>query len=125
MVKKDEGIAAVVAVMLILAVVVTCMTLYTTVYVPQLKQAAEIEHSGDVQIAFERFASDVDTLYANGKNASYAEVVELGGGDVFLSPVKSSGTILIENQTIGSLYVGGVVTKLNTTLVSYQPSYSS
>lgn len=124
--KRDEGIAAVVAVMLILAVIITCMTLYTTVYVPQMKQAAEIEHSNDVQLAFERFAADADALYALGKNATYSQVVELGGGDVLLSAVKSSGTLKVENQTIGRIEIGSLPpVTLNTTIVTYQPSYSS
>ncbi|MFA5453396.1 MAG: hypothetical protein WC248_07465, partial [Candidatus Methanomethylophilaceae archaeon] len=59
----DEAVSTVIALMLILAIISTCIAVYTTTYVPGLKQQSEIVHSEDVKYAFERFASDIDNIY--------------------------------------------------------------
>ena len=124
--EKDDAVSPVIALMLILAILATCMAVYTTTYVPGLKQQDEITHTGEVKLAFMRFASDIDNVIALGKPAVYTEVLELGGGDVPLSPTKSSGTIEINPSPIGTYQVDGGETKdLNGIAVTYTPSFTA
>ena len=123
--EKDDAVSPVIALMLILAILATCLAVYTTTYVPGLKQQDEITHSGEVKLAFERFASDIDNLIALGKPAVYTEVLELGGGDVPLSPTKSSGTIEINTTVIGNYTVDSETKDLKGIEVSYTPSFTA
>ena len=123
--EKDDAVSPVIALMLILAILATCLAVYTTTYVPGLKQQDEITHSGEVKLAFERFASDIDNVIALGKPAVYTEVLELGGGDVPLSPTKSSGTIEINTTVIGNYTVGSETKDLNVIEISYLPSFTA
>ena len=123
--EKDDAVSPVIALMLILAILATCMAVYTTTYVPGLKQQDEITHSGEVKLAFERFASDIDNVIALGKPAVYTEVLELGGGDVPLSPTKSSGTIEINTTVIGNYTVDSETKDLNGIEISYTPSFTA
>ena len=124
--EKDDAVSPVIALMLILAILATCMAVYTTTYVPGLKQQDEITHSGEVKLAFERFASDIDNLIALGKPAVYTEVLELGGGDVPLSPTKSSGTIEIEEIKIGTYQIGTETPlDLDGVQITYTPSFTA
>ena len=124
--EKDDAVSPVIALMLILAILATCMAVYTTTYVPGLKQQDEITHTGEVKLAFMRFASDIDNVIAQGKPAVYTEVLELGGGDVPLSPTKSSGTIEINTSKIGAYQIDGGETKdLNGIAVTYTPSFTA
>ena len=124
--EQDDAVSPVIALMLILAILATCLAVYTTTYVPGLKQQDEITHSGDVKLAFERFASDIDNVIALGKPAVYTEVLELGGGDVPLSPTKSSGTIEINTSKIGKYQInGGDEETLNGIEILYTPSFTA
>ena len=123
--KKDDAVSPVIALMLILAILATCMAVYTTTYVPGLKQQDEITHSGEVKLAFERFASDIDNVIALGKPAVYTEVLELGGGDVPLSPTKSSGTVEINTTVIGNYTIGSETKNLYGIEISYLPSFTA
>ena len=124
--EKDDAVSPVIALMLILAILATCMAVYTTTYVPGLKQQDEITHTGEVKLAFMRFASDIDNVIAQGKPAVYTEVLELGGGDVPLSPTKSSGTIEINTSKIGTYQIGsGTEQDLNGIAVTYTPSFTA
>ena len=123
--KKDDAVSPVIALMLILAILATCMAVYTTTYVPGLKQQDEITHSGEVKLAFERFASDIDNVIAQGKPAVYTEVLELGGGDVPLSPTKSSGTVEINTTVIGNYTIGSETKNLYGIEISYLPSFTA
>ena len=123
--EKDDAVSPVIALMLILAILATCLAVYTTTYVPGLKQQDEITHSGEVKLAFERFASDIDNVIALGKPAVYTEVLELGGGDVPLSPTKSSGTIEINTTVIGNYTVGSGEKNLTGIEISYLPSFTA
>ena len=123
--EKDDAVSPVIALMLILAILATCMAVYTTTYVPGLKQQDEITHTGEVKLAFMRFASDIDNVIAQGKPAVYTEVLELGGGDVPLSPTKSSGTIEINTSKIGMYQTGSETKDLNGIAVTYTPSFTA
>ena len=123
--EKDDAVSPVIALMLILAILATCLAVYTTTYVPGLKQQDEITHSGDVKLTFERFAADIDNLIALGKPAVYTEVLELGGGDVPLSPTKSSGTLEIEETILGTYTTGSETGNLTGIRVTYLPSFTA
>ena len=124
--EKDDAVSPVIALMLILAILATCMAVYTTTYVPGLKQQDEITHTGEVKLAFMRFASDIDNVIAQGKPAVYTEVLELGGGDVPLSPTKSSGTIEIEEIKIGTYQIGTETPlDLDGVQITYTPSFTA
>lgn len=122
---EDSAISSVVALMLILAILVTCFSIYATTYVPGVKQQAEIVHSAGVEDAFGRISADIDNLYAFERPVQFTEAVVLGGGDFLLSPGRSSGTLTIGDRTIGNLTVNGNTTYLNTTVISYVPSFSA
>lgn len=128
--RRECGVASVVALMLLLAVIVTFLSLYATTYLPALKQQAEIEQTTSVKEAFMRFDNDVDHVLSEKKDASYGETIRLGGGDILLNPEKSSGmlargdpeilySITVSNRS-GTLkqFTGFIVN------VSYVPSYS-
>ncbi len=121
----DEAVSTVIALMLILAILSTCIAIYSATYVPGLKQQSEILHSGEVQYAFSRLSSDVDNLYSLDRSAQFSEPVPLGGGDILLSPGKSSGTIELQNEEIGRFIVGDDTFVVNATTALYTPSYSS
>ncbi|MDV0441069.1 hypothetical protein [Methanorbis furvi] len=121
----NEAVSTVIALMLILAILSTCIAIYSATYIPGLKQQSEILHSEEVQYAFQRLSSDVDNLYSLGRPAQFSEPVPLGGGDILLSLVKSSGTIELQKKNIVSITVGGEEFDVETTSVSYTPSYSS
>lgn len=120
----DEAVSTVIAVMLVLAILATWMAIYSATYVPGLKQQSEIMHSEGVQYAFQRFSSDVDNLYSLGKPAQFSEPVMLGGGDVLLSPGKSSGTLELQKTEIAMLQIGDTPIPIYTTNFTYTPSYS-
>ena len=103
----DEAVSTVIALMLVLAILATCIAIYSATYIPGLKQQSEILHSGEVQYTFLRLSSDIDNLYSLGKPAQFSEPVLLGGGDILLSPVKSSGTLELTENQIGILNITG------------------
>jgi len=108
--KHDDALAPVIAVMLILAIGVTVFAVYTSTYLPGLKQQAEVEHLKDVESGFLRFSSDIDNAIASGKpNITYSEQIPLGGGDILVNSMKSSGTIRIQNETLGNITVTGSI----------------
>ena len=87
--KSDEAIAPVVAGLLILAVIVTVLSVYFTTYVPSLKEEAEIEHLSSVEREFLSFSSDIENAVWQKTQGRLSRNIELGGGDVFLSSIKS------------------------------------
>lgn len=126
--KEEEAVSTVVAMMLILAILSTLIAIYTATYLPGLKQQAEIEHSHDVADAFARFGSDIDYAVSHKTGARFSEPFALGGGDVLLSPVRSSGTVTIENQTLVKVTITGKETKKKAASlvnISYVPSFTT
>ncbi|MDD1701658.1 MAG: hypothetical protein LUQ31_01590, partial [Methanoregula sp.] len=97
---KDDAIAPVIAVMLILAAVVTVYTIWNAVYVPAEKGASEVEHLKNVESAFQHFSSDIEFAVSSHQNhLSFSEPVQLGGGDVSVNLLKSSGTLQVQNES--------------------------
>jgi hypothetical protein len=106
----DKGLAPVIAVMLILAIGVTVYSVYTSTYLPGLKQQAEVEHLKEVETGVLRFSTDIDNAIATSKNMitngkydqsiEYSETIPLGGGDIMINPMQSGGAFRIqENST--------------------------
>lgn len=104
----DNALAPVIAVMLILAIGVTVFAVYTTTYLPGLKQQDEVDHLQQVESGFLKFSSDIDNAIAAGKNMAnvgirdqsveYSETIPLGGGDIIVNSMKSGGIVRIQNN---------------------------
>lgn len=127
---RDDAIAPVIAAMLILAALVTFFSIWNAVYVPSMKESSEVGHLENVESAFQHFSSDIDyaaSSYQN--NLIFSEPVQLGGGDVMVNLLKSSGTLQVQNETdpIYTLILtdgaGNTVALVNSSIVdfSYQP----
>jgi len=130
--KNEEAVSTVIAMMLILAIIATAIAIYSATYLPGLKQQSEIEHSRDVANAFVRFGSDIDYVVSQKKAARFSEPFSLGGGDVLLSPVRSSGLVTIgEEQPLVNVTVtygdNDDTMTVNASLVnvSYVPSFTT
>ena len=117
--KKDDGVSNVVAMMLLLSVLVICIAVLSSSYLPDLKENAEAMHSEEVKEAFLRFGADVDELFTTAQGGVYSQVFSLGGGDILLSPSKSGGTVEIQTVDIGK--VEGYPNNLTSVNVTYTP----
>ncbi|MFA6362869.1 hypothetical protein [Methanoregula sp.] len=127
---RDDGVAPVIAVMLILAVAVTFLAVFNGIYIPSLKQSAEIDHIQNVEAAFLKFSSDI-TYAASSRqdHLSFAEPVQLGGGNVVFNTLRSGGflSIQIEETPVYNLTLydasGTFLAGMNGTMVSvtYEP----
>src|SRR5690606_33913742 len=111
-------------------IIATAIAIYSATYLPGLKQQSEIEHSRDVANAFVRFGSDIDYVISHKKTARFSEPFSLGGGDVLLSPVRSSGLVTIEGQPLVNVTVNVVGMPLmigdaSLVDVSYVPSFAT
>jgi hypothetical protein len=96
---KDDGVAPVIAVMLILAVAVTFLAVFNGIYIPSLKQSAEIDHLEGVESSFLKFSSDL-TYAATSRqdHLSFAEPVQLGGGNVVFNTLRSGGSLSLRTE---------------------------
>jgi hypothetical protein len=141
--QNDEAVSSVVAMMLILAIIATLVAVYTATYLPGLKQQAEIEHIQEVRDAFVRF--DTDVWYTVGRQDTYpsnadikqggnwtdvcrfSQPFSLGGGNVLLSPVKSSGTLMIkqEDPPLVEVFCGEEEWKATLANITYRPSFTT
>ena len=127
---RDDAIAPIIAMMLILAAIVTFLSIWNAVYVPSMKESSEVEHLQNVESAFQHFSSDIDyAVSSHQDNLVFSEPIQLGGGDVLVNELKSSGTLQVQNETdpIYTLTLtngaGTTVALVNGTLVnfSYEP----
>ena len=118
--KKDDGVSNVVAMMLLLSVLVICIAVLSSSYLPDLKENAEAMHSEEVKEAFLRFGADVDELFTTAQGGVYSQVFSLGGGDILLSPSKSGGTVEIQTVDIGTVS-GRQITSVNVTYTPLLP----
>jgi hypothetical protein len=125
---NDDAVAPVIAVMLILAAIVTFLSIWNAVYVPSMKQSAEIGHLQNVESAFVQFSSDIETAVSMKKDLSFSKQVQLGGGDFIFNSLRSSGSLHVQNEPypIYNLTLSNetsTVLQINGTLVniSYQP----
>jgi hypothetical protein len=125
---RDDAIAPVIAVMLILAALVTLLSIWNAIYVPSMKESAEIEHLQNVETAFVHFSSDIDQAVSSHQDSLvFSEPVPLGGGDTLVNQLKSSGALSVQNESEPiyalTLSGGGTQTTINGTIVnvSYEP----
>ena len=97
---RDEAVSPVIAVMLILAAIVTFLSVWNAIYIPSVKESAEIGHLHEVESAFEQFSSDLERAVSlHQDNLVFSQPVPLGGGDVMVNLIKSSGTLQVQNET--------------------------
>ena len=122
--ESDDAISPVVSMLLMLTVLVIAVSLASATYLPDLKENAEIIHSFEVKDAFLSFSADVNHQYTSGYVSASSQVFSLGGGDIILSPSKSSGTVKVETVSLGTVAVGGTSYQLNTVNVTYTPHQS-
>ena len=118
--KTDDGVSNVVAMMLLLSVLVICIAVLSSSYLPDLKENAEAMHSEEVKEAFLRFGADVDELFTTAQGGVYSQVFSLGGGDILLSPSKSGGTVEIQTVNIDTV-AGYTITSVNVTYTPLLP----
>jgi len=100
---SEDAVAPVVAIMLILAVVVTFFAAWNAYYVPSMKEQSEIAHIKEVETAFLKFSSDIETAASLKKKIRFSEPIPLGGGDFTFDPVKSGGILRIQGDDTGYL----------------------
>lgn len=93
--EESSAVSSVVALMLILAVVATFISLYSTSYIPALKEQSEISQITEVKESFMKFSGDMEHIVAEKIPVSCSNVVPLGAGEILLSPEKSSGTLSV------------------------------
>lgn len=136
MMEKDDAVSTVIALMLVLGIIVTLIAIYSATYLPGLKQQSEIEHSREVADAFARFDSDIDHVVSGSHVVSdrtstrFSEPFSLGGGDILLSPVRSSGSVTITQVPLVNVTVTNQTDAMmtgNASLVnvSYVPSFTA
>ncbi|MEN6609820.1 MAG: hypothetical protein ABFC24_03180 [Methanoregulaceae archaeon] len=122
---KDDAVAPVIAVLLILAVIATFVAVWNATALPSLKEQSEMEHLHSVETSFTRFSSDIESAVSLRQNGlTLSEPVQLGGGDVIFNNVRSGGSLRITNEeyplytiTLGSTVVNGTLVT-----ISYEPS---
>jgi len=133
--RNDDAVSSVVALMLLLAVIATFLSLYATTYVPGLKEQSEIDRTNTVKEAFVGFSSDVEHIvYKKAGGVSYGYSVPLGAGDVLMSPEKSSGMLSVKDlgkfawidatQNVGGVDVVTEIANCSMVSVAFEPSYS-
>jgi len=127
---KDDAVAPVIAVMLILAAIVTFLSIWNAVYVPSMKQSAEVSHLQNVESAFLHFSSDIERAASTRQDdLTLSEPVQLGGGDFFFNTLRSSGSLSVRNEQKPIYYLTmydgteAIMGRMSGTLVniSYEP----
>lgn len=119
---KDNAISAVIAYMILLTITVSFIALLNAVWIPQMKQQSEIEHLNNVQDTFLSLRTDIDRLISYRQNSSITHSIQLGGGDVLFSPIKSSGTMeIIKKDLSDSITANSLEIRLNSIKINYSP----
>ena len=123
---RDDAIAPVIAVMLILAAIVTFYSIWNAIYVPAVKESAEVDHLHNVETSFVHFSSDLYFAASSRQDhLSFSEPVQLGGGDTLVNELKSSGALQVapEDNPVYNLTFfnesGTPIYTNNGTLVSF------
>lgn len=127
--RDDSAVAPVVAMILILAIVVTLLSAFQVTVVPAMKERSEIAHIADVERALLRFSSHIEAAAAMKQPLTFSETIQLGGGDTLLNSIRSGGTLYVMNEN-RSYPVAGVSIQqsgdiwTNSTVQLAQFSYS-
>ncbi len=127
---KDDAVAPVIAIMLILATIVTFYSLWNAHVIPSLKQSSEVDHLHNVESAFQHLSSDIERAVAfKQDNLVFSEPVQMGGGDTAFDSLRSAGSLYVRNesQPVYTLTLydrsGNAMATMDGTLVavSYEP----
>jgi len=97
---NDDAIAPVVAVMMILVVAVTLLSIWNAIYLPDLKQQAEVEHLKEVEEGFREIDSDISHMVSLNRSGIVKVSIPLGGGDIMLHQAKSGGTLALKEPYV-------------------------
>lgn len=112
---RDNAVSVVIGYMILLVITVSFIALLNAIWIPQMKQQAEVEHLGQVENSFLALATDIDRLTTYRQNASITHRIQLGGGDVLFSPVRSSGSLQIRTIHSNDDYLEISDNRLNIT----------
>lgn len=122
---NDNAVAAVIGGLLLLGIIVTFLSIMNALYIPSMKADAEVIHLDSVRNAFLSFSSDIENAIAEKRSMRISRVIELGGGDILINPLKSSGTIFVKIPSPGRQYLeihtGTAEFTGNSVTFSYQP----
>jgi len=122
---NDDAIAPVIAVMMILVVAVTLLSIWNAIYLPDLKQQAEMEHLKEVENSFVNIDENIRKMIIFQSNGELTESVPLGGGDIMLNQAKSGGVLSIHQyeDPIVEIYHGSSIYQtFMIKNISYSPS---
>lgn len=128
--KESDAVSSVVALMLILAVVATFLSIYSTSYIPGLKEQSEIAQTTTVKESFIQFSGDIEHIVMKKTPASCGNMIPLGAGDILFSPEKSSGTLTVTNaskngEALVEIYTGsGKRTESHIVNVAFSPFHT-
>ncbi|WP_062398048.1 hypothetical protein [Methanogenium cariaci] len=86
---ESDAVSSVVALMLLLAVVATFISLYSTSYIPGLKEQSEITQIATVKESFIKFSGDVEHIVMEKTPASCGNMIPLGGRVIFCLALKN------------------------------------
>ncbi|HWQ64069.1 MAG TPA: hypothetical protein VN429_06595, partial [Methanospirillum sp.] len=95
---KDNAVSPVIAFMLLLMIIVSFISVLNAYYIPSLKQQAEVQHLHSVEESFSKMSSDILQVLSFRQNMTMKEPVELGGGDILLSSLRSSGYLEVNTS---------------------------
>ncbi|RLI75680.1 hypothetical protein DRO97_02700 [Archaeoglobales archaeon] len=91
----DKAVSPIIAIMLILAILVTSISVLASNWFPIVKKRAEIQHNKELT---DKFLSIVTVYSTLNENRSSAMSIKLGGGDTFFSQTTTSSTLSV-NQS--------------------------
>jgi hypothetical protein len=120
---RDDAVTTVVAALLVLAVIVTFFSVYSTMVLPALKAQAEADHIHTVEEAFCAFDADVRNAVALRRELCLSEPVPLGGGDIIIDPLRSAGTLRVRQEAgwVAEICCNGSNATSRLVNVSYSP----
>ncbi|MHC1602292.1 MAG: DUF7289 family protein [Methermicoccaceae archaeon] len=119
----ERAVSSVVGAMLMLAVLMTMLSVFHSYYVPEWKAGLEYDHLSDVQMQFLELKSTLDSHLSMGSGITTSSPIELGGGGLpFISPVRSGGAIMVKPENGGVLIIAGSPKSSSTGTIAYRSS---
>ena len=103
--KRDSALSEVVGMILIIAIIVTMLSVYLTYIVPERGKGGEILHTAEVRGSFLELTYLVNSLWVNGKtDVSVAVPISLHSAFEpaiipLFTPVSSQGSLMITDET--------------------------
>lgn len=112
-IKSNSAVSTVVGAILILAVIITIISVVNAYFIPSWKTELEINHLSEVQQNFLKLQSVINAHVLIDTNAKTSIQIILGGGDLpILSSVRSGGTIMVKPD---AGYIN--ITVINATII--------